>query len=360
MLTLWGNNKHLTGDGLSRRDILRVGTLGVAGLTLADLLRLRAHGQEKRSAGKAVIMIYLAGGPSHIDLYDMKPDAPVEIRGEFRPIRTNVPGIDICEHMPRQATLADKFAIVRGVRIGDRHSPSAVMKGYFTPRADKPAFGCLVSRLRGRTPGPMPPYVSLISGGSDENPGDLGPAYRPFGSGGGAGLENLRPARGVTAGQLADRRVLLRAFDTVSRTVDARGELAGLDAFQRQALEMITSSRARDAFDISKESAAVRARYGSFTAFLQARRMVEAGVSVVTVQHTPPKPKDPNSVSPNWDTHDDNFNILRSHLPVYDAGVATLIEDLSQRGLDRDVCVVLWASSAARRVSGRSCSRAGA
>src|ERR1051325_1083757 len=256
--------KAQSGSGWSRRDFLRVGALGVAGgITQADVLRLQAQ-SGAASSHKAVIMIYLAGGPSHIDMYDMKPDAPVEIRGEFNPTATIVPGMQICELMPQQAQIADKFAIVRGLKMVDRHSPVEVLTGFTdNVRGDQPDFGCFVNRLRGA--GSMPPYVNYISGGAG-NPGYLGPAYRAFTGG---ELQNLR-VPDLTLDRLGDRRAMLRSFDQGHRDIDRNGEIAGLDAYQTQALQLISSGRARDAFDISREPASIRARYGPFQGFLLA------------------------------------------------------------------------------------------
>src|SRR5262245_6159450 len=196
-------------DGLSRRDFLRVGTLGLGGLTLADLLRLKAQG--KAAGGhKAVIMIYLPGGPSHIDMYDLKPEAPAEYRGEFKPIQTNVPGVQICEHFSRQAQMWDKFACIRSLIAAPEHSDHETHTGYSeaTNRvANHPAFGAVVSKLRGGS-SDIPPYVSLrgLSGGLE--PGFLGVAHRAFAPSG-PGMENLRLANGVSAARLEDRRSLL-------------------------------------------------------------------------------------------------------------------------------------------------------
>src|SRR4051812_31373795 len=241
MLTLWGNSHRLC-DGLSRRDFFTVGALGVGGLTLADVLRARATTGEKKSP-KSVIMVYLPGGPSHLDMYDMKPKAPAEVRGEFKPIKTNVPGVDICELMPLQAKIADRFAIVNGLQCIDTHSAELLMRGHLGGQVRRPVFGSVVSRLRGGSgPGGLPRYVAL-GGENGADPGDpayLGTAHRPF-KPGGAGMESLSLVRGVAPEQLADRRRLLSTFDAVRRDIDVRGEMAGLDAFAVRALEMITS-----------------------------------------------------------------------------------------------------------------------
>jgi hypothetical protein len=323
---------------MSRRDVLRVGGLSFAGLTLADVLRRRASAAESMARGagrgKSVIMIWMRGGPSHIDSFDMKPDAPAEIRGEFRPIPTNVPGIQICEHMPLLAGDMDRLAIVRGIKSNDLgdHTPHYIITGS-PDRGKRPAFGSIVSHLRPRSDG-LPPYVSLMYKPpglyDNEGPVYLGTSHRPFVPKA-EGLENLSLAKGVSLDRLSDRRRLLGEFDAVKRAVEQNEEKASIDAFTRQALEMVTSSRARDAFDVSKESAVTHARYGKFCEnFLIARRLVEAGISVVTLKVG------------DWDTHEKNFKDMREQLPQLDRGFHALVTDLHERGLDRDVAVVLW------------------
>ena len=247
MLTIFGAHQQMC-DGLSRRDFLRVGALG-GGLTLADMLRLKAQGSTGASP-KAVIMMCLSGGPSHMDMYDMKPDAPAEYRGEWKPIQTNVPGFDICEHMPLQAKVADKMALVRNMKfLQGGHTPPELLTGFVDSR--KPDIGAAVSKLRrdASLMGELPPYVSL---NIESYPSFLGTAYKPFApkaETGGLGL-----ARGLTMDRLEDRKVLMQAFDTLSRDLDDhRRNLAGADLFNTQALRMISTSKARDAFDIGKE-----------------------------------------------------------------------------------------------------------
>jgi hypothetical protein len=317
---------------LSRRDVLRVGGLAFAGLTLADVLRLRANAGPSAGRGKSVIMIWLRGGASHIDSYDMKPDAPAEIRGEFRPISTNVPGIQICEYMPRQARIMDKLAVLRGIRSNDLgdHTPHYILTG-FADRGKRPALGSIVSYLHPRSDG-LPPYVSMMyrPDGTHENATYTGPAHRPFVHRG-EGLANLSLARGITLDRLSERRQLLRQFDTLNREIDSGRFSSGHDAFTVRALEMITSPRTREAFDLRREPAHTHARYGRFCEnFLLARRLVEAGVSVVTLKVG------------DWDTHEKNFIDMREQLPQLDQGFHALVSDLYDRGLDKDVAVVMW------------------
>jgi uncharacterized protein (DUF1501 family) len=338
MLTIFGSNRRLC-DGFSRRDFFKVGALGVGGLTLADLLRVRAHATTLTSS-KAIIMVYLNGGPSHMDLYDLKPDAPVEYRGEFRPTRTNVAGMDICEHLPLQARIADKFAIIRNMRFRQQgHTSPELYTGQLT--GNRPSIGSIVSKLRrdGGVIDAMPPFVSMGDGNHVPGPGFLGKAHEPYQPGSRAA--NLGLAAGITRDQLADRRTLLNTFDTLRRDLDAgRASLQAMDAFNSQALEMITSNRARDAFDISAEPERIRNLYGRGTDYLRARRLVEAGVPVVTL--TPENYPVPRDCNGQWDHHDHIFTCLRSILPAYDRSVYALLTDLHERGLDQDVAVVIW------------------
>lgn len=340
MLTFFGAPRRLC-DGLSRRDFLKAGALSVGGLTLADLLRLRAQGTTPHtSAAKAIIMVYLNGGPSHLDMYDLKPNAPVEYRGEFRPTRTNVPGMDICELMPLQARIADQFAIIRSMRFQQQgHTSPELYTGFLN--GNRPSIGAVVSKLR-RDAGvidAMPPCVALGDGNHVPRPGFLGKAHEAYQPGG--RTDNLGLSAGVTLNRLGERRSLLQSFDSLRRDLDdAHGSLSAMDAYTAQALEMITSNRARDAFDVSKEPERVRARYGRGTEYLQARRLVEAGVPVVTL--TPQNHGLPTRCNGQWDHHDHIFECLRVVLPQLDRSLYALLTDLRDRGLDRDVAVVVW------------------
>ncbi|HTM53576.1 MAG TPA: DUF1501 domain-containing protein [Pirellulales bacterium] len=326
MLTVLGCNRR-TSDGVSRRDFLRVGALTVGGLSLADLLRNQAAGGAKQR-GKAVIMVFLHGGPPHLDMYDMKPQAPVEFRGEFNPIRTNVPGIEICELMPRQAQIMDRLAILRGLHFVEEHSAHSLWTG-FPERVNRPAFGSVVSYLQNRQDG-LPPYVSLMNQPLSEDPAYCGPAHRPFVPTG-PGLENLGLSSGMTLDRLDGRKHLLTGLDRIRRDADYRGALAGVDAYTLRALDMVASSKTRAAFDIEQESPAMREKYGRANQdFLRARRLVEAGISVVSL------------VVGGWDTHSNNFNAMRRLLPNLDQGIHALVSDLYDRGLNEDVAVVVW------------------
>ena len=321
-------------DGVSRRNFLKIGAFG-AGLTLADMLRLQAQAsnapaQAVPSRPKSAIMIYLPGGPSHMDMYDLKPDAPTEFRGEFRPIQTNVAGVQICEHFPLQARMWDKFACIRSIVAVDEHSDSNVMTGKSQREnmtANHPSFGSVVSRVRSANSNSVPAFVSLRGMSRGTEPGFLGISHRPF-SPQGPGVENLRPLNTVNNDRMSDRRSMLEGFDGVRREVDANA--AGLDTFAARAFDMISSGGVRNALDLSREQQASRARYQGVEQFLTARRLVEAGVGCVTL-----------SIG-GWDTHGQNFQSLRRQLPQVDKGLSLLIQDLHDRGMQNDVVTVMW------------------
>jgi hypothetical protein len=264
VLTLWGARRRFC-DRVNRRDFLRIGALGLGGLALPDILRLRAQGGTK-STPRAVIMVCLAGGPSHMDMYDLKPGAPADFRGEFRPIRTNVPGFDVCEHMPLQAKIADKLSLVRTVQFVEpmQHELEEVYTGF--PRAaGRPSFGSVISRFRGAD-AKLPSYVSLdynTGTAAYESPQYVGAAHRPLQLAGTAGVRNLSLTREVTPARLDDRQGMLEAFDGFRRDLDTHRQGLDLDAFTARAFDIITSPKARDAFDLSCEPDRVRDRYGS-------------------------------------------------------------------------------------------------
>ncbi|MFM8272899.1 MAG: DUF1501 domain-containing protein, partial [Gemmata sp.] len=336
MLTLSGRTQERYCDGLSRRNFLRIGAFGGA-LTLADMLRLRARaaeGHARPSGNKGVIMIFLSGGASQLDTYDLKPDAPKEIRGPYGPIKTNVPGIDVCEALPETARVMDKIALLRTVVPAiDEHSDSNVMTGYseVVNRVDPhPCFGSVVSKYRGGRNG-MPGFVSLrgMSRFGTE-PAGLGLAHRPFTPEGPA-RENLSLPKGVSAERVADRRDLLTRFDTLRRDIDKSGSMDGMDAYTAQAFDMIASGAVRKALDVSQEPDKVRERFKGADSVLLARRLVEAGVGCVTL-----------SLGGYWDHHYGIFKSLPKSLPTLDRGVAALAADLSERGLDQEISVVVW------------------
>jgi hypothetical protein len=332
MLTFTGAKQKFC-DGVNRRSFLQIGAFG-AGLTLADMLRLRATANSPAAttpSNKAAIMIYLPGGPSHMDMYDLKPEAPVEYRGEFRSIPTNVPGVQICEHMPRQAAMWDKLSVIRSVVSVDEHSDSLVMTG-FSENANRvrhsPSIGAVMSRVRGHSASDTPPFVSLRGMSIGSEPGFLGISHRAF-TPDGAGLANLAMAPGVTTDRTDNRRGLLTTFDAVRRDIDASGTMRGMDSFTSRAFDMVASGNVRRALDLSREDPRTRDRYRGIEQFLTARRLVEAGVGCVTLAYG------------GWDTHERNFEQLRTQLPVLDRGISNLIQDLHERGMENDVVTVV-------------------
>jgi uncharacterized protein (DUF1501 family) len=369
MLAIWGGKTGRSCDGISRRDFLRVGALGGA-LSLADLFRLQAAaapGAAPRPArpNKSVIMVYLLGGPAQLDTYDLKPDAPAEYRGEFKPIRTRVSGIDICELFPRQAALMDKMTILRSLSATapNGHSDAEVLTGrseVVSARGQHPCMGSVISRARGMSASGVPPYVTLRKMSFPTatplptmlfylQPGFLGPAHLPLSLSGsvddlgtGPAVADLQLPAGVGPSRLEDRRQLLAHFDTLRRDLDASGAMSSLDAFQGRALEVVTSRALRDALDVSKEPLSVRERYGSArgyhaqgTQMLLARRLIEAGVGFVEV------------ALGYWDTHGPanvlGFPKMREKLcPTLDQSLSALVEDLHVRGLAQDVVVIVW------------------
>jgi hypothetical protein len=341
-----------SGNSLSRRSFLRIGGLGCGVLSLSGLLRADALAKNGRSH-KSVIMVFLPGGPSHLDLYDLKPEAPSEIRGEFKPIPTAVPGIEICERLPRLAGLMKKLAVVRSVVGGvNEHTPHRCFTGWPeakpTAAGGWPAFGSVVSRLQGPVNASVPPYVAAATMGGpwvDPGPGFLGPALAVFDSQ--ADLASMTRHPSLTLGRLRSRRDLETCFDRLRSQFDALGASRGIDEFQQQALNILTTPRLRDALDVSLEDVRVRQRYGigpgdpglpvrfrrlppARERFLIARRLIEAGARCVTL------------TVGDWDLHDHNHAGLQAQLPYLDQALSALIEDLDLRGLLPDVAVLAW------------------
>ncbi|MBI1373179.1 MAG: DUF1501 domain-containing protein [Phycisphaera sp.] len=353
MLTI-RNGKYRLCDGHTRRDVLRIGALGAfgAGLTLPDLLRAEQR-KGIRNGHKAVIMVYMCGAPPHQDMYDLKVDAPSEIRGPFNPIKTNVPGIEISELLPRMAGMMDKLIPLRAVY----GSPDGAHDSYicYTGRAKRneptggwPSVGSCVSKLMGPTDPGVPPFIGLAPDaghppyGSPGLPGFLGQGHAAFRPSGPVGQDMV--LNGIDKARLGRRRSLLESFDTMRRDIDATGQIHGLDQIQERALGILTSKRLAEALDLSKEDPRIIARYGkgdpakhgdgaprNLQHFLLARRLVEAGARVVTLNFG------------RWDFHSNNHSELKDkYLPLWDQGVTALVEDLHQRGLDKDVAVVMW------------------
>jgi len=356
MLTFFNGEPGKYCDGLSRRGFLKAGSLAFGGLAVSDLLRLQAHGAvDPKRKGKSVIMICLGGGPSHLDTYDMKPDATPEIRGEFRPIRTNVPDMQLCELLPRQAKLADKFSVVRSATWQEPdHQRIEIFTG-FPQKQRRPSFGSFVSRMARDRDAALPTFVSLQGDNGEiaeaEQPLFVGAQHRSFVPTSG-GLRTLEVTRQVDLARLRSRRELLGALDNLRRDADARGEMGAFDAYTGQAMELLTRARARQAFDLSDEKPETLDRYRAggnrfmyshsatpvfwdWEAFVRARRLAEAGVPFISMQVG------------LWDHHCGEglksiFASYRTLLPLYDICLSALITDLYERGLDKDVCVVVW------------------
>ena len=315
-------------DGISRRNFLKIGAFGSA-FTTADILKANQAGGT--GTAKSAIMIYLPGGPSHMDMYDLKPQAPAEFRGEFKPIATNVPGVQISEHFPMQAKMFDKLAVVRSLVSVDEHSDSLVMTGYresLNRIAHHPSVGAVISKLRAGQQD-IPPFVSLRGMSVGTEPGYLGIAHRPF-TPDGPGLQNLRLPGMVTEERYDSRKDLLKEFDSVRREIDATGTMRGMDSFNTRAFEMVSSGTVRRALDLTREDPKVRDRYKGVEQFLTARRLIESGVGCVTLAYG------------GWDTHSSNFKTLKNQLPMLDKGIANLIQDLHDRGMEGDVVTVVW------------------
>lgn len=341
-------------DGVSRRNFLRIGSLGMGGLALPGLLQAEeASGLRSASRQhKSIIMIFLPGGPSHQDMFDLKEDAPSEIRGEFRPISTSVPGIRICEHLPLIARQAHRYSIIRSI-VGaeDRHDAITCHTGRHPrnqPPGGWPAFGSCLSKVMGPGDPAMPAFLGLapkmghVPWADNGKAGFLGAAHAPFEINKGGGQEDM-VLNGVTLDRLADRRTLLSSLDGFRRAVDQSGAMEGLDAYNQQAFGILTSSRLVEALDLKKEDPRIVERYGKgdprnrddggpklMEHFLMARRLVEAGARCVTLAFS------------RWDHHGDNFGALRQDLPLLDRGLSALLTDLHERGLEKDVTVVVW------------------
>lgn len=327
MLKLRFGNRADYCDGVSRRSFLQLGALTMGGLTLGQLYQAEAAAGVG-SSNKAIINVHLSGGPSHQDMFDLKPEAAQEFRGEFKPIQTNVPGMDICEHFPLLATMADKFAVIRSL-VGSTgaHSNYQTHSAYdqrdLRNAGGRPALGSVISKLQGPSASGAPAFISYSGG----DPGYLGAVHKAFEPMGGS----LKLNDKLTSARLDERTNLLGQLDTIRRDMDTTGKMAALDSFTQRAVNVVTSGAVADALDSNKQSEKDRERYGKDgTSFLRARRLVEAGVRVVTMTWG------------GWDTHSGNFTTLKRQLPNMDRGLSALLTDLSDRGMDKDVTVVVW------------------
>jgi len=345
----------LTTRQQSRRSFLKIGTLGLSGFGLPQLFQAEAKAGI-RSSHKSVILIYLVGGPPHQDMFDLKPEAPKEIAGPWKPIATNVPGIEICEALPRLARIMDQLVVVRSL-VGNQAGHDAIQvfngrrPGPQAPSGGWPQFGSAVARVQGPVDRATPPFISLCypcthGPYNEPGPGFLGHAAAPFRPMGPSRDDMV--LRGISADRLADRQTLLRNFDALRRDVDASGVMQGMDVFTEQAFGLLTSSRLAEALDLSKEPLGIVQRYGTGDpkvfmdgngaprvpqSLLLARRLIEAGARVVTLNYS------------KWDWHGGTNNSIFKRegedFPVFDQCVSALVEDLRQRGLDKDCTVAV-------------------
>jgi len=359
--------KHCSGP-ISRRSFLQVGSLATSALGFSDLLRLRSIAKEttgQSSPDTSVIFVWLPGGPPHMETYDMKPDAPAEYRGIFSPIKTNVPGIEVCELLPMHTRCADKYTIIRSVahEFADHGGGHKRFLTGYKPKEptgfinDNPMVGSVVAKMREHLKAGLPNYIAEVDGGRQGvdvfsfGAAYLGSTTTPFfvvgdPSAPGFKIENL----GLTpdmVDRLGDRAHLLNGLDRLRRDVDKSGLMDTMDKFSRQAIELLTSDKARIAFDISREPAKLRERYGNHRfgqRAIMARRLVEAGASFVTVVMENPGGSMPKNGTYNWDSHAVNchlFDDARWRFPYYDQAVTALVEDLYARGLDKKVLLVV-------------------
>jgi hypothetical protein len=340
MLNLWLPRRYPDCDGVTRRDVLRLGALGMTGLMLPDLLRVRAaaaaSGRPTRNT--SVVWLWLGGGPTHIETFDPKMSAPAEFRSTVGAVQTNLPGVQIGGVFPRIAQVADKMAFVRSFahqNSGHGGGTHWVMTGYNFPPADngqgqnKPGYGAILARYRGanNAESGLPTYVRM-NGILGDGPSWLGSAFAPFDVAGNARNNmNLQ----VTLERLAERRNLLRTFDTMSRDIDRSGLARGLDSFEQQAYDLLLS-RARETFDVNREEPRTRDLYGNNNLaqrLLLARRLCEAGVGFVTIDFG------------GWDMHGQVAQGMRNLGPQVDQAVAAFVRDINDRGLDRDILLVI-------------------
>lgn len=379
MLEIRGQGYRLC-DRITRRTMLRVGALAPIGLSLPALLAARAQagtaqaGPTGGSFGRAkrCLLLFMWGGPSHIDTFDMKPDAPVEVRGEFRPISTSVPGTQVCEHLPTFARMMDQIALIRSVTHTDNnHSTSAhwMLTGKKHERSaenfaakgdDAPHIGSVISKMMPGH-GDLPTFVSLpeqigttigaVTPG--QNGGILGKQFDPFlinrhPDEPDFKVENLALPADVDQARMHGRQDLLAKFNAARKKLLLDAEVAALDAYQQEAIDLVTSPKAHKAFDLQAEGDAMRDRFGRHTfgqGLLLARRLLEAGVKLVTVYWHRERP---GGTENSWDTHSGNFVSLKNRLlPQVDKPLTVLLEDLGQRGLLDDTLVV-WSSEFGR------------
>ncbi len=338
MLTLLSSRNGTACDGTNRRDFLRIGALGLGGLSLPSLLRAR---EAARSAGAptkntSVVWLWLGGGPTHIETFDPKMSAPAEHRSVTGAVKTNLTGVEIGGTFPKMAAQADKFAFMRSFahrNSGHGGGTHWVMTGYNFTAADngggqnKPGMGAILARHRGASaPSGLPTYVRF-NGILGDGPAWLGRAYAPFDVAGRA-RDNL--ALKSPLDRLEDRKTLLKDFDTVDRDIDRSGLMNGIDSFDAQALDLVVS-KAKETFNVKNEDVRIRDRYGKGLGeqLLLARRLCESGVGFVTIHFG------------GWDMHGQILNAMKRNGPIVDHAVSAFVEDVAQRGLDKDILLVI-------------------
>ena len=351
MLTILGQRQRFC-DQVSRRDFLRIGGLAMGGLTLPKLLQAE-QAAGGRATGKSIINVYLPGGPTHMDTFDMKPTAAKEFRGELMPVATNVPGMEICELMPKLARMGDKFSVVRSITgLRDEHAPQQSDSGWsessLRTMGGRPGIGSVISKLWGpsqTTPhGTAPTFVDLTGWTKTGFVGQINAGFRPDGE----GRQNLSLNGQVNLNRLDDRRGLLTGLDRLRRDVDSHGMLNAIDSFTERAVGIVTSGELAKSLDLRNEDPRLLARYGvgndqgfGNERFVLARRLIQAGVRCVSL-----------SVG-GWDTHGDNFNQMRRQLPSLDQALTGLIEDLDAHGLlDQTIIMMSGEFGRTPRVNG--------
>jgi uncharacterized protein (DUF1501 family) len=347
---------------VSRREFLQVGTLALGGMGLADVLAARAAAGQAAS-DTSVILFWCYGGPTQLETYDLKPDAPSEYRSVYSPIRTNVPGMDICELFPRQAKLADKLSIVRSLHhTMNSHSDGHIegLTGKTPPRPDPtsqqysehPDFGMIAAKMHGAHASAIPRFVATPSALYYTRPTYLGVEHKPFVVGDPSAKDYSPPHLKLVAGLdpkgLDNRRGLLEQFDRLRRNVDLHGAMEGTEKFRELAFRMLTNPATADAFDITKEDDALRDRYGRHQwgqSCLLARRLAERGTSVVSILAGAAKS---GYEYTNWDDHPGNngreghfAKYVKTRLPYMDEALAALIEDIYERGLEQKIMLVV-------------------
>lgn len=348
MLTFLGQKRSFC-DGVSRRDFLRIGGLAMGGLSLPQLLR--AEGQAGPSTGMSIINIYLPGGPTHMDTFDMKPTAAKEFRGELMPIATNVPGMEICELMPEMARRADKFSVIRSISgLRDEHAPQQSDSGWsessLRNMGGRPGIGSVMSKLWGPSQttrhGTAPTFVDLTGWTKTGFVGQVNAGFRPDGE----GRQNLTLNQQIGLNRLDDRKELLSSLDRLRRDVDHHGMLTAIDSFTERAVGIVTSGELARSLDLRNEDPRLLARYGTNNGmgnerFVLARRLVQAGVRCVALSWG------------GWDTHGNNFGEMRRQLPPLDIALSALIDDLDAHNLlDRTLIMMSGEFGRTPRVNG--------